>query len=127
MKEERKPKKRSRLPLKNKIKEDSLLGESKLTKKELSNSAIEAVIRDALQDMIVEKTNKSYLQRKKQRDNLEAMVNVCSEFMSSFIIMGYDMNNKGIEPIFYAKNQLEADALSSYIQQFIVNSLHGDY
>ena len=55
------------------------------------------------------------------------MVNVCSEFMSSFIIMGYDMNNKGIEPIFYAKNQLEADALSSYIQQFIVNSLHGDY
>ena len=57
MKEERKPKKRSRLPLKNKIKEDSLPGESKLTKKELSNSAIEAVIRDALQDMIVEKTN----------------------------------------------------------------------
>jgi hypothetical protein len=126
MKEERKPKKRSRLPLKNKIKEDSLSGESILKSKDLPNTAIEAVIKEALQDMIVEKAHVSY-KRKKQKDNLSAMVNVCSEFMSSFIIMGYDMNNKGIEPIFYAKNQLEADALSSYIQQFIVNSLHGDY
>jgi hypothetical protein len=38
--------------------------------------------------------------------------------------MGYDFNGKSIRPIFYAKNDRDTDALTQYLQKFIMNSLH---
>ena len=52
------------------------------------------------------------------------MVATCSEFMKCFLILGYDFEGKAVKPIFYAKNDIDGDALSQYIQKFIINSIH---
>ncbi len=122
MKEGQSPKKRTRLPLKNNIKEETS-GTIPVSRSEEELPQIESLIKQALQEMIHEKTKPG--KPRKARDNMDAMVNVCSEFMQSFIIMGYDMKHEPIEPIFYANTQLEADALSNYVQQFIIDSLRG--
>lgn len=79
---------------------------------------IQDVIREALRTII---SDNSKLM--KEQDIIEAMVSTCSEFMKSFIIMGYDLNDNAIAPIFYAKTDMEADALSHYIQQYFVASM----
>lgn len=56
-------------------------------------------------------------------DELDAMVATCQEFMSSFIILGYDMNYQPIQPIVYAHNQQEADALGAYMSKFIHHNI----
>ena len=79
----------------------------------------ESLIRDALKNFVREKYNK------RAADNdIEAMVATCSEFMKCFVIMGYDFNGNSVKPIFYAKNDKDSDALSQYIQKFIIQSLH---
>ena len=77
------------------------------------------MIKDALRD-VMEEDNKNRVDKKLATS---AMTATCSEFMKSFIIMGYDMENNAIQPIFYAKNDLEADALSHYMQQYFVNTM----
>ena len=71
--------------------------------------------------------SKDQLRERKRvtRNNLEAMMNTCSEFLDSFIIMGYDMKKKPIEPLFYAKTELEADALTAYLQRYIMTNFRG--
>ena len=79
----------------------------------------ESLIRDALKNFVREKYNK------RAADNdIEAMVATCSEFMKCFVIMGYDFKGNSVKPIFYAKNDKDADALNQYIQKFIIQSLH---
>jgi len=78
----------------------------------------ENLIRDALKSFVKEK-----LKDRKTDDELEAMVSTCSEFMKCFIIIGYDFEGNAIKPVFYAKNDLDADALGQYIQKFLVSSL----
>jgi hypothetical protein len=79
----------------------------------------EDIIRDALKTFVKEKYNK-----RATNDDIEAMVATCSEFMKCFVIMGYDFKGNSIKPIFYAKNDIDADALNQYIQKFIIQSLH---
>jgi hypothetical protein len=79
----------------------------------------ENLIRDALKTLVKEKYN-----NRKTDNEIEAMVSTCSEFMNCFVIMGYDFNGKSIRPIFYAKNDRDTDALTQYLQKFIMNSLH---
>ena len=80
---------------------------------------INNMIREALQEALLEKESKVL-----DKDiAIKAMVATCSEFMKSFIIMGYDMENNAINPVFYAKNDLEADALSHYAQQYFVQTM----
>jgi hypothetical protein len=55
---------------------------------------------------------------------IEAMVSTCAEFMKCFVIMGYDFKGNLIKPIFYAKNDIDTDALTQCIQKFIMNSIH---
>ena len=55
---------------------------------------------------------------------IDAMVSVCSEFMRSFIIMGYDFEGNAINPIFYAKSDMDSDALSQYMQKFFMTQMH---
>ena len=83
------------------------------------NPHTESLIRDALKTLVEEKFN-----NRKTDNEIEAMVSTCSEFMKCFVIMGYDFSGKAIKPIFYAKNDIDADALNQYVQRFIVNSLH---
>ena len=123
MKEGRSPKKRTRLPLKNSIQKEVSGKIPVSTESDLPQ--IDSLIKQALKEMAADQRGK-ITKFRKTKDNMEAMVNVCSEFMQSFIIMGYDMKHNPIEPIFYANTQLEADALSNYIQMFIVDSLKGN-
>lgn len=62
---------------------------------------------------------KKQIQRKKTIDELEAMVATCEEFMSSFIILGYDFDGNAVEPIVIAHSQQEADSLGAYLNKFI--------
>lgn len=84
----------------------------------IDDTDIQDVIREALRTIISD-NSKSI----KEQDIIEAMVSTCSEFMKSFIIMGYDLNDNAITPIFYAKTDMEADALSHYMQQYFVASM----
>jgi len=79
----------------------------------------ESLIRDALKTLVQEKFN-----NRKTDDEIEAMISTCAEFMKCFVIMGYDFKGNSIKPIFYAKNDIDTDALTQYIQKFIMNSLH---
>ena len=51
------------------------------------------------------------------------MTSTCSEFLKCFVIMGYDFEGNAIKPQFYAKNDLDADALAQYMQKFFVSSI----
>ena len=82
-------------------------------------SKVQELIRDALKDVFSE-DNENRIDKDKA---VEAMTATCAEFMKSFIIMGYDMENNAIKPIFYAMNDLEADALSHYMQQYFMSSM----
>ncbi len=76
----------------------------------------EDIIRDALKTFVKERYNK-----RATNNDIEAMVATCSEFMNSFIIMGYNTQNEPIDPIFYCRSELEADALSHYLQRFFIS------
>ena len=109
------PKKRGR-PKKVKIESISL------SAVDTSNNDIQDVIRDALRTIIIENS-----EIKKDEETIEAMTSTCSEFMKSFIIMGYDLNDNAIAPIFYAKSDMEADALFHYMQQYFMSSMKGQH
>ncbi len=113
MKRDGTPKKRSRAPLKHKIdKVDSV-------SIALSDQQdIETLIRDALSGMLTDITPRGS-EGVPVKDNLDAMVATCSEFMNNFIIMGYDLDGNPIQPVIHAKNQLEVDALGQYLQQYL--------
>lgn len=83
---------------------------------------IQNVIREALRTIITESS-----EVKKDEETIEAMTSTCAEFMKSFIIMGYDLNDNAIAPIFYAKTDMEADALSHYMQQYFMASMKGQH
>lgn len=80
---------------------------------------IEKVIKDALMIHILNANEN----KKRVANELDAMVATCQEFMSSFIILGYDMNGNPVHPIVFAHNQQEADALGSYMSKFINHSI----
>ena len=80
---------------------------------------METLIKQTMKDMF----GKERLKRKlREGAEAEALVQTCSEFMNSFIIMGYNTRNEPIEPIFYCRNEMEADALSHYLQKFFISS-----
>ena len=79
----------------------------------------ENLIRDALKTLVQEKFN-----NRKTDDEMEAMIATCAEFMKCFVIMGYDFKGNSIKPIFYAKNDIDTDALTQCVQKFIMNSIH---
>ncbi len=97
--------------------------QQKKSKEEIVDKTIdqdtEKLIRDALKNFVTEKFN-----NRKTEDEIEAMVSTCAEFMKCFVIMGYDFKGNAIKPIFYAKNDIDADALNQYIQKFIITSIH---
>lgn len=97
--------------------EEDLVGKN-FVSKDIDPQA-ESLIRDALKTIVQEKFNS-----RKTDDEMEAMISTCAEFMKCFVIMGYDFKGNSIKPIFYAKNDIDTDALTQYIQKFIMNSIH---
>ena len=95
----------------------------KKNKEELVDKSIdqetENLIRDALKNFVTQKFN-----NRKTDNEIEAMVSTCSEFMKCFIIMGYDFKGNAIKPVFYAKNDIDRDALTQCVQKFIMDSIH---
>lgn len=97
---------------------DSKKVDKDVAKKAISNHS-EDIIRDALKKFVTEKVSK-----RQTSDEIEAMVSVCSEFMRSFIIMGYDFEGNAIKPVFYAKSDIDADALGQYMQKFFTSQFY---
>ena len=119
---EDKPKKKRGRPKKQPVDQTpSLSAESvKITVNEPQELLkVQALIKDALKDVMQEDN----IKRVDKDKAVQAMTVTCSEFMKSFIIMGYDMENNAIQPIFYARNDLEADALSHYMQQYFIANM----
>lgn len=86
--------------------------------KYLDDADLESLIRESLKHTL--NVNK-VVRRKKATE--KALVNVLSEFMDAFILLGYDTKNKAIEPIFFAKNDMQADALSHYMQSYFISCM----
>ena len=83
----------------------------------------ESLIRDTMKDMFRQERRKRKL---RQGAETEALVQTCSEFMNSFVIMGYNTRNEPIEPVYYCRNDMEADALSHYLQRFFMQNMLSD-
>ena len=94
---------------------------NEVEKKPINKADIRAeeVIREALKKFVTENIRVRHTD-----DDINAMVSTCSEFMKSFIIMGYDFQGKSIRPIFYAKSDIEADALAQYMQKFFISQMN---
>ena len=83
---------------------------------------MESLIKETMKDMFKQERVKRKL---KTGAETEALARTCSEFMNSFIIMGYNTRNEPIDPIFYCRSELEADALSHYLQRFFLSMVEG--
>jgi hypothetical protein len=84
----------------------------------ITNEQLSDLIKDALAIQF-----RKQLQRKKSKDELEAMVATCEEFMNSFIILGYDFDGNAVDPIVVAHSQQEADSLGAYLNKFISSQI----
>jgi len=79
------------------------------------------VIRDAL---LIQITNpEGQLRRRQTANELDAMIATCQEFLKSFVILGYTFEGQPVQPIVFARNQQEADALGSYLSKFIQSTI----
>ena len=81
---------------------------------------VEEFLRSAMQDFLV---RKSGLNSEKTK-NLQSLVTLISEYLSAFIIIGYDVSGESVNLV-HATNQMDADALSAAINKFIIHSIHG--
>lgn len=77
---------------------------------------VQKLIRDAILIRLVNADDPSH---KRDVNELEALVSTCQEFLKSFIILGYDFGGNPVQPIVFAHNQQEADALANYLSKFI--------
>lgn len=80
---------------------------------------IESLIKSVMQDYLA---HQSHIGIEKSK-NLKSLVTLVSEFLSAFIIIGYDVNRAPVNLI-HAQNQMDADALSAAVNKFILNSLN---
>ena len=98
------------------IEEDNISKKKKvISKKVVMDLKSEELLKEALRKVVKEK-----IKAREVDDEVEAMVSTCSEFLKSFIIMGYDFEGQSIKPIFYAKNDADADALMHYLQKYFM-------
>ena len=79
--------------------------------------AVSGVIKDALMIQLINSLKTR--SKKREVEELEAMISTCQEFLQSFVIIGYDFAGNPIPPLIHANNQQEADALGLYLSKFI--------
>lgn len=88
----------------------------KQSKEENSSQLDPNIVKVIKEALMIRLANDS---RQTQVEEIDAMVATCQEFMSSFIILGYDINHQPIQPIVFAHNQQEADSLGAYLSKFL--------
>lgn len=81
-----------------------------------SNENISKLLRDVLQQLTSQVDPKTI----DREMAINAMVLTCTEFMKSFIILGYDLDGNIIKPIFYAKTEIDADALTYNLHRYFL-------
>jgi len=79
---------------------------------------IEHLLKSVMQDYL---HHQSSIKGEKAK-NMNTLASVISEYLSAFIIIGYDVNRNPINMI-HAKNQMDADALTAAVNKFILNSV----
>ena len=77
---------------------------------------VDELIRSVIQDYMMQH---GQLKNEKSK-NLQNLTGLISEYLSAFIVLGYDINGAPVNLI-HAKNQMDADALSAAINRFIFN------
>lgn len=88
----------------------------KQSKEENSSQLDPNIVKVIKEALMIRLANDS---KQTQVEEIDAMVATCQEFMSSFIILGYDINHQPIQPIVFAHNQQEADSLGAYLSKFL--------
>ena len=74
---------------------------------------VHQVVKEALTSFIKKQSEVNRSQKE-----VDALIATCQEFMKSFVIFGYTFEGEPMSPIFCAHNQMEADALSTYLTKF---------
>lgn len=92
---------------------------SKIQKIDKKN--IEDLLRSVMQDHLAQQSSVKIEKTK----NLHNLVNLVSEYLSPFIVLGYDIAGQPVN-IIHAKNQMDADALSAAINRLIFNVTKSD-
>jgi len=88
---------------------------SKIQKVDKKN--IEDLLRTVMQEHLVQQSNIKIEKTK----NLHNLVNLISEYLSPFIVLGYDISGRPVNLI-HAKSQMDADALSASINRLLFNT-----
>jgi hypothetical protein len=84
----------------------------------IDSEDIDGVDEDAFQEMLVEALRNVSREKKYNRNCKIALSSTVEEFISSFIIIGFDFNGDPVE-IIKAKSALETDALGMSLQKFV--------
>lgn len=63
-------------------------------------------------------------QKKKELKNLKALDNLLSQYLDSFIVIGYDTTGEYVSLV-SAHNEQSADSLSTGLHKFIMNNTRG--
>lgn len=92
---------------------------SKILKTDKKN--IEELLRSVMQEHLNHQTNAKIENTK----NMHKLINLISEYLSPFLILGYDVTGKPVN-IIHAKSQMDADALGASINRFFFNAVKKD-
>ena len=77
------------------------------------------LIRAALESHLIDHARK----RQDQKRNVEQLSSIIEEYLSSFVLLGYNYDGEPITLV-SASTQQQSDSLSTLLQKFIINS-HG--
>jgi len=80
---------------------------------------IEDLLKSVMQDYMMHHAHT----KNEKLKNVQNLVSLVSEYLSAFVILGYDINGTPVNFI-HAKNQMDADALSAAINRFIFNAIN---
>lgn len=83
----------------------------------IDKKQIDELLKSALQEYLVHQSSA----KKEKSQNMHNLATLVSEYLSAFIIIGYDMNGAPTNYI-HAKSQMDADALSAAVNRFIFNA-----
>lgn len=101
------------------------VGSVKKTRRASNTPRGDKVIIDSLIEEALRQHPHLMRERKYREDCAQAVIDVLSEFLSSYILIGYDFSGTPIR-IVSAKNGMEADAIANALQRYIAMSQFGD-
>lgn len=84
-------------------------------------AVVEELLRNAFNDYSI----KFEAKKMERAETAQRITGFISEFLSAFMIIGYDMQGTPMN-IIHASNQMDADALSSALNKFIFNLNNSD-